>query len=755
MNQVVIVLGFVLALSAGMADAGQSASPAGASRSPDAAPAPVPPAVIAREGGRVTMRAVRLTTPLRIDGKLDEGAYSEVPAASDLIQNEPRENEPASEKTDVWVFFDDDNVYVTCRCWETYPERIIANEMRRDNTNIVQNDQFAFSFDTFSDRRNAFLFEVGAAGGRIDGQITNERQISLDWNPVWNAKVGRFEGGWTVEAAIPFKSLRYHPGASQTWGFQVRRTNKWRNEHSYLAAVPASVGAQGHFRSSMFAALVGIEAPGGAKNLEIKPYLISDLTTDHAATPRISNDLGGDAGVDVKYGITQSLTADFTYNTDFAQVEADEQQVNLTRFNLFFPEKREFFLENIGTYGFGGNNAFDGAGDTPTVFYSRQIGLSQGREAPIQGGARVTGRVGRFSLGVLNVQAEAEPLAGAPAANFSVVRVKRDILRKSSVGAIFTGRSASQTAPGSNEVYGVDGTFSFFDDLAINAYWARSQTATIASDDLSYRAQLEYSGDRYGLQTNYLVVGAGFNPEIGFARRRDIVKNYVQARFSPRLPSSKRIRKLSWTGSFNDIRTGDGRLDTRVGEGQFQIQFNNSDSFTATITDSAEFLPAPFRIGGEVVLPVGDYDYTNARLAFNFGRQRTLSGNISADYGSFYSGHRKTISATSARMSLGPQLSIEPGITLNWIDLVEGSFTTKLLTSRVSYTLTPLAFVSALLQYSSGSNSVAANVRFRWEYQPGSELFVVFNEQRDTLARAFPDLASRAVIVKVNRLFRF
>ena len=325
-------------------------------------PPPVPPEVIARDtAGGVTVRAVRLAEPIRVDGRLNETVYSDVASMSDFIQNDPAEGEPATETTEVWILFDDDNVYVVARCWESRPERLVANEMRRDNVGIVFNDNFAWMFDTFYDRRNGVIFEVSAVGGRIDAQVTNEQQINLDWNPVWDVAVAKFEQGWAMEAAIPFKSLRYRPGVAQVWGFQARRINRWKNESSYLTPLSAAQANRGHFMASLAATLVGVEAPDGGRTLELKPYAIADLTSDRARD--ISNDPSGDVGLDVKYGVTDGLVADLTVNTDFAQVEADEQQVNLTRFSLFFPEKREFFLENQGIFTFGGAGAgaFGGA----------------------------------------------------------------------------------------------------------------------------------------------------------------------------------------------------------------------------------------------------------------------------------------------------------------------------------------------------------------------------------------------------------
>jgi hypothetical protein len=745
-------------MAAGAAAQNQNSSP-GAPLVLDGPPPPTPPATIARdEQGRMTIRAVRLTSPLRLDGQIDEPAYSSVEPISDFIQMEPAGGQPASEKTEVWLFFDQDNVYVTMRAWESHPERMVVNEMRRDSNNIRQGDCVGFSLDTFHDRRNAFQFEVNPFGARTDGQSTNERQYNGDWNPVWDVAVGRFDGGWTVETAIPFKSLRYRPGRAQIWGFNARRNNKWKNEISFLARIPPAFGiGRGSFAASLFGDVVGIEAPPGARNLEIKPFATADLTTDRNAAPAISNDPGGDVGLDVKYGLTQNLTADFTYNTDFAQVEADEQQVNLTRFSLFFPEKREFFLENQGTFTFGGaaTGMMMGAGETPILFYSRRIGLNQGREVPILAGGRLTGRVGRFSLGLIDIGTRDKPAALADATNFSVLRVKRDILRRSSIGAMFTNRTVAQSRRGSNQAYGVDGSFAFFENLYLNTYWARTRSEGVETDDASYRTQLEYAGDRYGLQLEQLAVGDNFNPEVGFVRRDDMRRSFGQFRFSPRPRSIESVRKFSWIGTITYVEDGAGRLETREADGEFAIEFQNSDRFNIGVTDSYELLDRPFAITPAVAIPVGEYAFASGRAGFMFGQQRPFSGTLAVEHGAFYDGRLTALGFSRARVNVTPQLSFEPNVSFNWIDLPNGSFTTKLIGSRVTYTVTPLMFASALVQYNSSTNLVSANVRLRWEYQPGSELFIVYNEERDSLARRFPDLENRAVIVKVNRLFRF
>ena len=723
-------------------------------------PPPEPPAVAARDAaGRMTIRAVRLDAPLDIDGTLDEPFYRDVPALSDFVQVEPIEGAPATEQTDVWLAFDDDNLYISGRCWDSAPEsRWVANELRRDSFNIGQNEYIDIVIDTFYDRRNAVNLTVNPLGGRMDGQITDERDYSADWNPIWSVRAGRFDQGWTFESAIPFKSLSYRAGRAQVWGFNVTRKVRWKNELSSLVPLPIS---RGIMLISAAATVVGIEAPGdGGRTLEFKPYAIADVTTDRRAVPAVSNDLHAEAGLDVKYGLTQNLVADLTVNTDFAQVEVDEQQVNLTRFGLFYPEKREFFIENQGVFAFGGaaTGVFgDASANVPILFYSRRIGLEErgaaSVEVPIDAGARMTGRLGPFSVGALNIRTGDQPAAGAVATNFTVLRLKRDLLRRSSIGALVARRSVARRGPGANATYGLDGTFSFHDDLNVNTYWARTATGRM-DDEISYRGQLDYAGDRYGVQVERLVVGRGFNPEIGFLRRDDFERSFAALRFSPRPLSIEAIRKLTWDAHLDHIADRAGLLETREQLGHFGIEFESSDMFDVTWTRSYEFLKEPFEIAPAVVLPVDGYDFEQVEVMLTLGQQRAFTGALAVAHGSFYSGDKTSISLSRGRQEVTPRLSLEPGLSFNWIDLPQGRFSTELVTARATYTLSPLMFVSALVQYNSSTASLGANVRLRWEYHPGSELFVVYNEARDTLRPGRPELQDRALIVKFNRLFR-
>jgi len=448
--------------------------------------------VVGRDAeGRVSIQATRYEGAVTIDGNLDEAVYRELTPISDFVQQIPIEGAPASERTEAWVFYDDDNIYVTARNYESVPEsEWIANEMRRDTGQLRTNDSFSVMLDTYLDRRNGAAFLVTPIGGFSDFAITNEgdggRGVNFDWNVVWDSRVGRFDGGWTVEMQIPFRSLRYEPGEEQTWGIQFRRIIRRINEASYLTELPISAAGnsviRGLWRISQAGTLENLEVPPGNFNLEIKPYGLGNLTTNKLATPPISNETEEEFGVDVKFGITNNLTADFTYNTDFAQVEVDERQVNLTRFNLFFPEKREFFLEGRGNFSFSQPRGLD----VPTMFFSRRIGLEQGRIVPIEVGARLTGKIGDFDIGALNISTDGDDFSNIESTGFSVVRVKKDIFSRSSLGAIFTDRSESLVGEGSNQLYGIDGSRDSFDDFSIDTSVAKTDSPELHGEAKRY-----------------------------------------------------------------------------------------------------------------------------------------------------------------------------------------------------------------------------------------------------------------------------
>ena len=750
----------------------------------DGPPAPVAPAVMTRdEDGRTTVRAIPLAEGIRLDGVLDEPVYETVPPITGFIQQVPDIGAPATERTEAWILFDDTNVYVSARVWDSAPEsQWVANEMRRDTSQLRQNDTFTAFFDTFYDRRNGFNFYTNPLGARADQQFTNEGNPNSDWNPVWDVRTGRFGGGWTVEMEIPFKTLRYRSEPPHLWGIQLRRAIRRKNEWVYLTRLPISAGggsgSAGIFRVSAAGTLVGLEPPPASRNIEVKPYGIGGISTDLTASPAVNNERSGNGGIDVKYGITQNLTADFTYNTDFAQVEVDERQVNLTRFPLFFPEKREFFLEGRGIFGFargGVTGRFGGPGggpvggvfgdvNVPQLFYSRKIGLERGRVVPIVGGARVTGKVGPFDVGALNIHAGDEVESATEPTNFTVVRLRRDVLRRSSVGGMFTNRSVSRVAPGqASQAYGVDGTFAFFENVSLISYFARTRVPTpeYEGKDTSYQGKFEYAADRYGVQVDHLLVEDNFLPEVGFLRRDNFRRTYVSGRFSPRPASIESVRQFSLEGAVDYILMADlMEMETRQRLVSFQTEFESSDQLTFSATDNYELLLRPFTPpGADFTIPVGGYSFADYQVAYAIGQQRRVNGQVALRRGDYFGGELTSLELSQGRIAVLPQMSVEPTVSFNWIDTPFGKFQSNLAVTRVNYAFNPRMFFSGLLQYNSADNSFSSNLRLRWEYSPGSELFVVYTDDRDVTNGFRPDrgldLRNRGFVVKFNRLFRF
>ena len=749
----------------------------------DGPPPPVAPEVMNRdEAGRTTVRAIRLAQGIRLDGVLDEAVYETVPAITGFIQQVPDIGAPATERTEAWILFDETNVYVSARVWDSAPEsQWVANEMRRDTNQLRQNDTFTAFFDTFYDRRNGFNFYTNPLGARADQQFTNEGNPNSDWNPVWDVRTGRFGGGWTVEMEIPFKTLRYRSEPPHIWGIQLRRAIRRKNEWVYLTRLPISAGggsgSAGIFRVSAAGTLVGLEPPPASRNIEVKPYGIGGISTDLTSDPVVSNERSGNGGIDVKYGITQNLTADFTWNTDFAQVEVDERQVNLTRFPLFFPEKREFFLEGRGIFGFargGVTGRFGGPGggpvggvfgdvNVPQLFYSRKIGLERGRVVPIVGGARVTGKMGPFDVGALNIHAGDEVVSASEPTNFTVVRLRRDVLRRSSIGGMFTNRSVSRAAPGqASQAYGVDGTFAFFENVSLISYFAKTRVPIpeYEGKDTSYQGKFEYAADRYGLQVDHLLVEDNFLPEVGFLRRDNFRRTYVSGRFSPR-PEMESVRQFSLEGAVDYILMADvSQMETRQRLVSFQTEFESSDLLTFSATDNYELLLQPFTPpGADFTIPVGGYSFADYQVAYAIGQQRRINGQVALRRGDYFGGQLTSLELSQGRIGVLPQMSVEPIVSFNWIDTPFGTFQSNLALTRVNYAFNPRMFFSGLLQYNSADDSFSSNLRLRWEYSPGSELFVVYTDDRDITNGFRPDrgfdLRNRGFVVKFNRLFRF
>ena len=587
-----------------------------------------------------------------------------------------------------------------------------------------------------------------------DGQVANEN-INSDWNATWETKSANFDGGWTIEFRIPFRSIRFKEG-STAWGINFRRMVRWKTESSFLAPVPASYGTSGLNKASGAATLVGIEAPTHLRNIDVKGYALGSTVTNRTARPAISNQGDANVGIDAKWAPTQSYVTDFTYNTDFAQVEDDEQQVNLTRFSLQFPEKREFFLEGEQFFGFGTQSGAQGNNpEIPTIFFSRRIGLENGGVVPIVGGGRLLGRSGRNQIGVLQMRTGEVPALGAVATDFSAMRVQREILRRSRIGIIATRRAPS--ADGHvNYAYGADAVLQFYQNIQFIEYIAKTATPGRTGNDYSHRSRFIWNADRWGIDTEHMAAGPDFNPEIGYLRRPDgFQRTHAQFRFSPRPKNIPGVRKVFYTANLEYFTDSSGKtVESRDQQGIFRVDFTSGDRTQLEVTRSYELIRVPFILAKGVRVPVGGYPFEQVQGSYTFGPQRKLSGTATVMHGSFYDGTVTEMSWRS-RVEFSPQFYAEPTVTMNLVDVPWGRGYSNLVSSRLTYTLSPRMFVSGLLQYQSRTDSVSTNARFRWEYKPGSELFVVYSDGRTTLSRAIPDLQNRSFVVKLTRLLQF
>ena len=740
-------------------------------------PALAPPVVTRDAAGHATLRTTRLPSPFTLDGRLEEPFYRTVQAADGFLQQEPAEGQPATDRTEVWLFYDDKNIYVSTRLWETDSSRRVTSDMRRDASNMYNNDHIAVLFDTFDDRRNAFGFSVNAQGGIFDWQVTNE-QPSNNWNGLWDVRTADFDGGWTAEFVIPFRSMRFKEGSTE-WGVNFRRMVRWKNELTFLSQVPISWGRRGLSKVSSVGTLVGLESPTKLRNLDVKPYALGSTATNHRAVPAFTNRGAAEFGADAKGGITQSIVTDFTYNTDFAQVEDDEAQVNLTRFSVLFPEKRDFFLEGQDVFNFAGAGANQGggiqgptaipmggaaAGDnsvTPIVFFSRRIGLQGSQVVPILAGGRLLGRGNGFQVGALQMRTEESPAANAPATDFSVLRINRDIFARSRVGMIATRRGAGVAGGPRNYAYGVDASINPLEELAINGYWSCStgstdaaQSSGSAAERSSYRGNLTWNADRTGLQIEHLFLGDQFNPEIGFLRRTAFRRTYAQGRFSPRPVNWKPVRKIFYEASYDYFEDRNGHPESREAQGAYRLELANGDQWAVEYAKNFDAIEAPFVVTTGVVVPQGRYDFQQTKVLYTVSPQRPLSGTVILNYGGFYGGSLKEVT-WRGRVEFGPRFYAEPTVSLNYFATPFGDGDANIVSSRLTYTLTPRMFVSALVQYQSAADAISTNARFRWEYQPGSEMFVVYSDGRNTIGPGVPLLDNRSLVVKVTKLFRF
>jgi len=687
--------------------------------------------------------ALHIEGTIVIDGELNEPEWQQVQPATDFTQQEPFIGEPASERTEVRLLYDDDNIYVGVYCFDSAGDAgLVVNDVRRDFPPF-ENDVFGILLDTFGDNRNGFLFSTNPKGAKRDGQVGGDGTTNnFDWDASWEVISQITESGWQAEMAIPFKSLRFRMGEEQVWGVNFLRRVRRKNEQSHWSPIPVPFRLN---RVSMAGSLNGITGVRQGRNLYLKPYVTTPLVRRQGDDV----DFIPEVGMDLKYGITPGLTLDVTVNTDFAQVEADAQQINLTRFSLFFPEKREFFLENAPIFQFGKTaRGFQASGGREIIpFFSRRIGISDDQLVPILGGARMSGSVGKYRVGVLTMQTDDS--AGVPSTNFSVARVRRDILRNSDIGAILVSKQGE--GGDFNRTYGVDANMKFLTYLNISSFLLKTDTTDVSGDEAAADVSVSWIDRFWEIETQFLTIDDHFNPEVGFAPRRGIRKSRGRLGLHPR-PGERirRIREFRPTVEVSHITDQENRLVTRNLQTSFAIDLQNSTTLWMGREARFERLDVPFEIRSDQIIPVGDYDFAEYRVWFGSDRSRMFSTELRAGTGEFWNGDRNSY---QTRLLFQPGYQFAADVSWNHADITlpSGDFDTDLFTTRLRYSFSTRMFLNALIQYNSTLKEIFSNIRFNFIYKPLSDIFLVYNERRSSTGEAL----ERALVAKFTYLFDF
>lgn len=699
------------------------------------------------DGPRIT--AVETADAPRIDGVLDDAVWSTITPTTDFRQRAPVDLGAPSEATELRIAYDAKHLYIGLELFDREPGKIRAAILERGGR-IDKDDNVRIAIDTYFDRKNAYIFEMNPLGTQDDALLTDERTTNWDWDGVYVSEARITARGWTLELAIPFTTIRFPEGEAPLMGIAVQRTINRKNEELLFPGIARDY-RMGFFQVSQYARLEGLRGIRRGRGIEIKPYVLAGAAEAPPAPGRDRRTFERQIGGDAKVSLTSSLLLDLTLNTDFAQVEADAAQINLTRFNLFFPEKREFFLERAGLFQFGDE------GETET-FFSRRIGLAN----PIGGGARLTGQVGKVGVGLLNLQTR-EARDGTPGANYGVVRLQTAVGPRASVGMIATNVEAARSAY-ANRAAGVDGVARFWGDSSVRGWFTGvSAPADSTRPDRQNRAggvELNVGRDIYSAGLSYTDVGRGFEPGIGFVSRDDFRRVAGELSFRPIVgDGTGLVRRLVFDVEGGVYTGQDGRLQTRVAETNAIVQFRARDRVSATLARVTEVLAAPFSLrGGAIVVPVGRYDDTNLYLRANTDESRRVYARAGVDVKGFFDGTERGVQGAIGGQA-SRHLKGEASARLTHIEHASGTLDAAVLGLRVDVAANRKLFAATLVQYDNFTRLVRANVRVDWIHTPGADLFVVFNTAYradpnavvgDVLAPSTYALIDRTGIVKLT-----
>lgn len=659
----------------------------------------------------------------RIDGYLNDLIWQQIEPIDNFIQIWPEDGAPATEHSEVRIAYDRDHLYFAFKFYDKDPELIRAKNLERGGRND-RDDHAYIGLDTYQDKRNAYLFEMNALGTQDDATITDEGLTldSFSWDAVFHSETVIDDEGWTLEVSIPFRQLRFPKGEELEFGLMLSRMINRKNERVMWPPIGLEFGSSFSALSavSQYGTLKGLKNVRRGKNIEIKPYVITGA--QHArpdlALDETENDITSDLGVDVKYGITSNLTLDLTVNTDFAQVEADNVQLNLTRFSLFFPEKREFFLERSGLFEHGNPRSTQ-------TFFSRRIGLTN----QILAGARMTGQIGRFSVGVLNIETgdDMNDFLGARSQNNTVARLRTNLFPRATAGVIFTNFEEDQRY---NRTAGLDVQYRFFGASEFNAWYTNVWDTDDTLNDAAGHVSVELENDLYGAEASFTSVGTNYNPALGFVRRRDMREYSGGLGYTPlvEIPALPFIRRLNFSSGYDYIEGQDGTKQTTELEFRVRADFDRRDNINIEIERQFEHLVQPFAIRPDAIIPADDYTFTRVELDGETDSSRRLFGGGSISTGTFFNGNRTDISA-SFGLRQSQHLVLEGDVRHSIIDLPvdNGSFDATTLSLSVLGAVNRDLFARALVQYDNFSRDLQANIRINWIHTPGSDLFFVFN----------------------------
>ncbi|WP_420463672.1 DUF5916 domain-containing protein [Candidatus Palauibacter sp.] len=718
-------------------------------------PGQVGPDRIAVESApRPAAAALRTDTPLTVDGRLDEPVWQQAVPLTGFVQSRPDTGAPATEETVVRFVYNDRALYIGAICYDSEPDRVFVSSLKQD-FNSGSSDVFGVTLDTYLDRRNGFMFLVNPEGALKDVQIFDDsRSENQAWEGPIRVETTTNGEGWTVEIEIPFSTLRFNPSEEdQVWGLQILRRIRRKSEDTFWA--PLDRRDQIH-KMSKAGTLTGFSGVTPGLNLRVKPYA---LAQDQTGT-LIEEGRGGtqaDIGFDVKFGVTPGLTLDLTYNTDFAQVEVDQEQVNLTRFPLFFPEKRDFFVENSGTFSFGDQSERSYRTGVSlrdfTLFHSRRIGLAgRGEPIPILGGARLTGRTGGVEVGLLNLQTQSSP--GLPAENFSVLRARRSLFGTSDIGAIFVNRQATgadiEGYPDFNRSFGFDANLRPLPSLLLAPFVAYTGSPDSDGDSFAGRMWVGWRDELWDVSALWRHVGDDFNPTVGFVRRRDIRQRYATVGLHPR-PPVPGIQEVNPYLEIDHIQDLASVLVTRTRTAGFGVSFLNGSGLTLNYTDRFELLREPFRVTTDATIPIGRYDFGGGSVQYRSAPGRALSGFVRVERGGFFDGTRTSLSG-GLMWRPNYHLSVDLSANHNNISLPDGDFTADVFGGRIDYGFSTRIFASAFVQYNAAQDQFVTNVRFNYLYSPLSDIFLVYTERRDLAAG---NTIERVLAAKVSKSIGF